>query len=143
MACACASAEPPSWPDLADRWRVAFHGLDRIDVDTERFVLDVDQRSRFHGGFFGVREHDRDRLTIIDDLVAREHGASALRGLRAARQQILAGEHVDDAGHSLGRADVDALDAGVGLIGRGQPCMQHARQVEISRIQSLPADFLW
>src|SRR5690606_34831513 len=72
----------------ADYRGVRLHRGARIDHDTERFVVDLDQRRGLLRSRLTLGDHHRDRLTVVDHLVAGEHGPRPLRWLRSVRQQV-------------------------------------------------------
>ncbi len=53
---------------------------------------------------------------------------------------LLSGQYVDHAGHSLGRGGIDSLDLGVGMRAAHERGVSHAMQADIVDIAALAGD---
>jgi hypothetical protein len=117
---------------VQDRRR-RLHRLDRIDHVRKNFVLDFDQLERSLCNRLARRRHCRDRMAVIERLLAR-HGVSGHVAVRRARldlREVGARHHRLDAGEFLGRRDVDRPDARMRMRAAQNLSDQHAGQVEV------------
>ena len=126
---------------FADHRRVRRHGLERIDVDRQRFVFHFDQIG-------GVRRH----ITVLGDdegdfLVLEKHLAVGQNHLNVAGERRHPGEvdslqrfgsqYRDDARHRRGLRGVDLLDAGVAVRRAVEVAIEHAGQLQIVDVIAL------
>ena len=96
----------------------------------QHFIFDFDKLGGVARLFRRLRDDEGDRVADITHPVGLEHGAAGIGHARAARprhihlagqhrqavgRRILPGEHGHDAGRRLGRARVEAQDAGMGV----------------------------
>ena len=92
--------------------------LDLVEDRRQLLVFGDDELRRLLGDMRIGGEHDRDRLADIVHLADGEDRlvveGRAVIGLRDDLADVLGGDHAVDAGHLLGGADVDRLDAAVG-----------------------------
>ena len=102
---------------LADHRRVRRHRLERIDVDRQRLVLDLDQVGGV-GRDIAVLGDDEGHFLVLEQHLAVGEHHLHVAGKRRHPGEVdglerLGREHRDDAGHRGGLGGVDLLDAGV------------------------------
>ena len=129
---------------LADHRRVRRHRLERIDVDRERLVFDLDQFGGVGGGVAVFGDHEGDFLVLKQHLAVGQHHLHVAGERRHPGEvdgfQRLGGEHRDDAGHGRGLGGVDLLDAGVRVRRADEVAVEHARQFQIVDVIALALD---
>ena len=107
-------------------------GLDLVEDRRQLLVLGDDQLRRLLGDVRIGGEHDRDRLADIVHLADGEDRlvveGRAVIGLGDDLAHVVGGDDAVDAGHLLGRAGVDRLDAAVGDGAAEDLSVQHAGQ---------------
>ena len=114
------------------------HGRDRIEHGRQRLVFDHDLRQCLVGDLFGDGRHRRNAVAGVADDRIGEHRLVLQRRPEGIGGNLLAGEHRHHAGHGLGRAGVDVLDAGGGDAGALDARIEHAGETEIVDVFGLP-----
>ena len=126
---------------LADHRRAVRHGLERIDIDRQRLVLDLDQFDGVGRGLAAFGDHEGDFLVLEQHLAVGEHHLHVAGQRRHPGEvdgfQHLGGQHRDDAGHRRGLGGVDLLDAGVAVRRAHQVAVEHAGQLQIVDVIAL------
>ena len=129
----------------------------RLDIggDGKLFVDDGDGFRRIARLIAGLGDHHRDRLPDEAHGLRRHRRPRAHLHRRAvlgmdhpAADQIadlviddlLAGQHIDHARHSLGRVGIDSLDLGVGVRAADERGVGHAVQADVVDIAALAGD---
>ena len=113
--------------------RGRLHRLDRIDDVRQDLVVDLDQLERRLRDRLARRRHRRDRMAVVERLLARHGVAGHVAVGRAGLdlREIVARHHRLDAGKLLGGRDVDRLDARMRMRAAQDLSDQHAGQVEV------------
>ena len=117
---------------------VLAHGRDRIEDGRQRLVFDHDLRQRLVGDLLGDGRHRRDAVAGVANDRIGEHRLVLKRRPEGIGGNLFAREHRHHAGHGLGRAGIDALDAGRGDTGALDARIKHAGEVEIVDVFGLP-----
>ena len=91
---------------LADHRRVRRHRLERIDIDRQLLVFDLDQIGGIGGGLAAIRDDESDFLVLEQHVAVGEHHLHVAGERRHPGEvdgfQRFRGEHRDDAGHRRG-----------------------------------------
>jgi hypothetical protein len=129
---------------LAQDRRVRIHRLEGIVDRRQRLVLDLDQLGGVGRDIAVLGDDEGDLLVLVQHLAGGEHHLDVAREGRHPveldRLQILGRQHGDHAGHGLGLAGVDALDAGMAVGAAGEVAEQHAGQLEVVDIAAPALD---
>ena len=129
---------------LADHRRVRRHRLERIDIDRQRLVFDLDQIGGIGRGVAVLGDDEGDFLVLEQHLAVGQHHLHVAGERRHPGEidgfQRLGGEHRDDAGHRRGFGRVDLLDAGVGVRRAVEVAVEHARQFQVVDVIALALD---
>jgi hypothetical protein len=141
-------------------------GLERIGRHCDcgqHLVIDVHQLGTVLGLIERLGDHNRDRFADIANLVGGQHrlrpgegveaganlhgdvrrpdqGRLMIDRLQAVSGVILAGEHDDHAGRSLGRFRVDAADAGMGMMRAHHRHEARVRRIDIGDVIALAGE---
>ncbi len=113
--------------------RILAHGGDRIEHGRQRLVFDHDLVQRLVGYLLGDGRYRRNAVTGVEHDIVDQHRLVLERGPEGIDRDLLAGEHRHDAGHGLGRAGVDALDAGRRNAGALDARIEHAGEAQDRR----------
>ena len=113
-----------------------------VDHGRQRLVLDLDQLERVLGDVAALGGDDRDRLADVAHAVQRD---AALLDRRVGEAGQGSGDLGDvgaghDQGHArqrLGPADIDRLDAGMGVRAAQRGRVQHVRQRDVVDVAAL------
>jgi hypothetical protein len=134
---------------LVDDRRAGFERLLDVEHRRQRLVVDPDLRQRLESLALAVCDHRDDRLALVADLVDRERRLVVLAEVQEAQKRVEvprhvgAADHAPDAGRALGRARVDAADAGMVARAAQDLEVEEARElvvVEIGRRSGDVAD---
>ena len=105
--------------------------LERVEHDRQRLVLDLDQVARVLGDVAVLGDHGRDRLAVVAHLLDRDQVLDDRAGAeRGERRRVLgdvgAGHDADDARQRLGLRGVDRDDARVRVRAADDRGVRHA-----------------
>ncbi len=116
-------------------------GLAGVAQRLNDLVVHDDQRRRPPSGLRMIRGHDRDRLTLVADLVVGEHRLIGdLQPVDLLPRYVVVREHGGHPGNFQCGADVDRGDPGtrMGAAQGGAP--EHAVHVEVGAVRELAGD---
>jgi hypothetical protein len=121
-----------------DLGAILAHGRDRIEHGRQRLVFDHDLRQGLVGDLFSDGRHRRNAVAGVADDRIGEHRLILKRRPEGIGENFRAGEHRHHAGHGLGRAGIDTLDAGGSDAGALDARIKHAGKTEIVDVFGLP-----
>ena len=138
---------------FVDQRGVFLHGIRSVQNGGEDLVFDVNQGKSLLGDMGAGRSDGCDGMSLVEglflgeDVVAEElvvdHRAlGEVGGAAGGLEEVCAGNDSADAGMGLGAAGVQFLDAGVGVGAAEDLPVEHARQVDISRVAGLSGHFV-
>ena len=123
----------PVREDGAHQRRARVHRREQVDHRCEWLQLHQHQRDAVLCRRLGLGDHERDRLSRVDHLVAGERLEPALWP-RPDGGQVACRENRDNAGDRECRGPVDALDARVGVDSRDDPRVEQAKPAGIGGV---------
>lgn len=107
----------------------------------EHLVLDLDLLHRAAGRLRVVGRDQRDRLTVVADLVDRQRGLVLdLQAVELRARDVLVGQHRVDAGHLERLGDVDADQVGPGVRRAERHAPEHVLVPHVRGVGELALD---
>ncbi len=131
---------------LVHAGRIRLERLLGVDDEGQRLILDFDQFGRVLGDGARVGADGSYPLAGVAGLGVRERRALHARNVDAREkrigvlEQLLAGQHVMDAGHRQRRACVDLLDQRGGIRARNHGDVLHTGKAHVGGIASAARD---
>ncbi len=127
-----------------DERRAVLLRLERVEHDRQRLVLDLDQVARVLGDVAVLGDHGRDRLAVVAHLLDGDHVLDDRAGAEGGKRRRMLGDvgardDADHAGQRLGLRRVDGDDARVRVRAAHDRRMRHVLELDVVEVAALAA----